>query len=76
MVLGHVTKKNLLKNLKILKILKSAKIDELMTIKGINEKIAKKIIYLIKNNALFINLNYTDIKNIFWSNYFYSFNKN
>lgn len=41
---GPVIKSNLLKKFKNIKNIKSAKLDELMTIKGINEKIAKKII--------------------------------
>ena len=42
--IGPVTKSNLLKKFKNIKNIKSAKLDELMTIKGINEKIAKDII--------------------------------
>ena len=42
--IGPVTKSNLLKKFKNIKNIKSAKLDELMTIKGINEKIAKEII--------------------------------
>jgi excinuclease ABC subunit C len=41
---GPITKKNLLRKFKNVKNIKTAKLDELMTIKGINEKIAKKII--------------------------------
>ena len=41
---GPVTKNNLLLKFKNIKNIKSAKLDEIMTIKGINEKIAKKII--------------------------------
>ena len=40
--IGPVTKNNLLKKFKNIKNIKTAKLDELMTIKGINEKIAKK----------------------------------
>ena len=43
--IGPVTKNNLLKKYKNIKNIKTAKLDELMTIKGINEKIAKEIIY-------------------------------
>ena len=42
--IGPVTKNNLLKKYKNIKNIKTAKLDELMTIKGINEKIAKEII--------------------------------
>ena len=42
--IGPVTKTNLLKKFKNIKNIKTAKLDELMTIKGINEKIAKEII--------------------------------
>ncbi len=42
--IGPITKKNLLKKFKNIKNIYSAKLDELMTIKGINEKIAKDII--------------------------------
>ena len=42
--IGPVTKSNLLKKFKNIKNIKSAKLDELMTIKGINEKIANEII--------------------------------
>ena len=42
--IGPVTKSNLLKEFKNIKNIQSAKTDELMTIKGINEKIAKEII--------------------------------
>jgi excinuclease ABC subunit C len=41
--IGPKTKNNLLKKYKNIKNIKTAKLDELMTIKGINEKIAKKI---------------------------------
>ena len=41
--IGPVTKNNLLKKYKNITNIKTAKLDELMTIKGINEKIAKKI---------------------------------
>ena len=41
--IGPVTKNNLLKKYKNIKNIKTAKLDELMTIKGINEKIAKEI---------------------------------
>jgi len=42
--IGPITKNNLLKKYKNIKNIKTAKLDELMTIKGINEKIAKEII--------------------------------
>ncbi len=42
--IGPVTKKNLLKEFKNIKNIKAAKMSELMTIKGINEKIANEII--------------------------------
>ena len=42
--IGPVTKSKLLKQFKNIKNIKSAKLDELMTIKGINEKIANEII--------------------------------
>ena len=42
--IGPVTKSKLLKKFKNIKNIKSAKLDELMTIKGINEKIADEII--------------------------------
>ena len=42
--IGPVTKSNLLKEFKNIKNIKSAKLEELMTIKGINEKIALEII--------------------------------
>ena len=42
--IGPVTKNNLLKKYKNIKNIKTAKFDELMTIKRINEKIAKEII--------------------------------
>ena len=42
--IGPVIKSNLLKKFKNIKNIKSAKLDELMTIKGINEKIAKELI--------------------------------
>jgi excinuclease ABC subunit C len=42
--IGPVTKSNLMKNYKNIQNIKTAKLDELMTIKGINEKIAKEII--------------------------------
>ena len=42
--IGPVTKSKLLKKFKNIKNIKSAKLDELMTIKGINEKIAYEII--------------------------------
>ena len=42
--IGPVTKSNLLKKFKNIKNIKSAKLDELMTIQGINEKIAHEII--------------------------------
>ena len=42
--IGPVTKINLLKKYKNIKNIKTAKLHELMTIKGINEKIAKEII--------------------------------
>jgi excinuclease ABC subunit C len=42
--IGPVIKSNLLKKYKTINNIKTAKLDELMTIKGINEKIAKKII--------------------------------
>ena len=42
--IGPVTKNNLLKKYKNIKNIKTAKLDELMTIKDINEKIAKEII--------------------------------
>ena len=41
--IGPVTKNILLKKYKNITNIKTAKLDELMTIKGINEKIAKKI---------------------------------
>ena len=41
--IGPITKNNLLKKYKNIKNIKTAKLDELMTIKGINEKIAKEI---------------------------------
>ena len=41
--IGPVTKNNLLKKYKNIKNIKTAKLNELMTIKGINERIAKKI---------------------------------
>ncbi|MDC0410285.1 excinuclease ABC subunit UvrC [Gammaproteobacteria bacterium] len=41
--IGPVTKNNLLKKYKNIKNIKTAKLEELMTIKGINEKIAKEI---------------------------------
>ena len=40
---GPVTKNKLLKKYKNIKNIKTAKLDELMTIRGINEKIAKEI---------------------------------
>ena len=42
--IGPVTKSKLLKKFKNIKNIQSAKLDELMTIKGINEKIANEII--------------------------------
>ncbi len=42
--IGPVIKNNLLKKYKNIKNIKAAKLDDLMTIKGINEKIAKDII--------------------------------
>ena len=42
--IGPVTKNNLLKKFKNIKNIKTAKLDQLMTIKGINEKIALEII--------------------------------
>ena len=42
--IGQITKKNLLRKYKNIKNIKAAKLEELMTIKGINEKIAKDII--------------------------------
>ena len=42
--IGPVTKSNLFKKFKNIKNLRNAKLDELMTIRGINEKIANKII--------------------------------
>ena len=42
--IGPITKNNLFKKFKNTKSIKSARLDELMTIKGINEKIAKEII--------------------------------
>ena len=42
--IGPVTKNNLLKNFKNIQNIKAAALDELMTIKGINEKIARQII--------------------------------
>ena len=42
--IGPITKNNLLKKYKNIKNIKTAKLDELMTIKGINEKIANEII--------------------------------
>jgi excinuclease ABC subunit C len=42
--IGPVTKSNLLKKFKSIKNIKNAGLDELMTISGINEKIAKRII--------------------------------
>jgi excinuclease ABC subunit C len=42
--IGPITKNNLLKKFKNIKNIKAAKLDELMTIKGINEKIANEII--------------------------------
>ena len=42
--IGQITKKNLLRKYKNIKNIKAAKLEELMTIKGINEKIAKAII--------------------------------
>ena len=41
--IGPITKNKLLKKYKNIKNIKTAKLDELMTIRGINEKIAKKI---------------------------------
>ena len=41
--IGPKTKNNLLKKYKNIKNIKTAKLDELMTIRGINEKIAKEI---------------------------------
>ena len=41
--IGPVTKNKLLKKYKHIKNIKTAKLDELMTIRGINEKIAKEI---------------------------------
>ena len=43
--IGPVTKNKLLKRYKNIKNIKTAKLDELMTIRGINEKIEKEIIY-------------------------------
>ena len=42
--IGPITKNNLFKKFKNIKNIKTASLDELMTIKGINEKIAKQII--------------------------------
>jgi excinuclease ABC subunit C len=42
--IGPVTKNNLLKKYKNIRNIKTAKLDDLMTIRGINEKIAKEII--------------------------------
>ena len=42
--IGPVTKSNLLKKFKNIKSIKNAGLDELMTISGINEKIAQQII--------------------------------
>ena len=46
--IGPITKKNLLKNFKNIKNIKMAKLDDLMTIKGINERIAREIKHTIK----------------------------
>ena len=42
--IGPVTKSNLLKKFKNVNSIKNSQLDELMTIKGINEKIAKQLI--------------------------------
>ena len=42
--IGPKTKSKLLKKFKNIKNIKNAKLDELMTIKGINEKMALKIV--------------------------------
>ena len=70
---GPVTKNNLLKKFKNISNIKSARLEELMTINGINEKIAKKT--SIKTNVSLYKFYYS-FKDYFWSNYFYSFNKN
>jgi excinuclease ABC subunit C len=41
--IGPKTKSRLLKKFKSIKLIKTATVDELMTIAGINEKIAKNI---------------------------------
>ena len=43
--IGPITKNNLLKKFRNINNIKAAKLEELMTIRGINEKIAKKIIF-------------------------------
>ena len=58
MELALLQKANLLKNYKNIQNIKTAKLDELMTIKGINEKIAQQIISYNNLMALFINLTY------------------
>ena len=48
--IGVVLKKRLLKKFKSIKSIKSADIKELMTVDGINEKIASKILMKFKND--------------------------
>ena len=47
---GEILKKRLLTKFKSIKNIKSAGIKELMTVEGINEKIAKKILDKFKND--------------------------
>ena len=45
---GSLLKSRLLKNFKNIKYIKNASIDQLMTVKGINEKIANNILRELK----------------------------
>ena len=72
--IGPKIKNNLLREFKSIKNIKNAKLDDLMTIKGINEKIANKIISY-KSNAYIYKSNH-NFKNVSRSYYFSSFNKN